>query len=314
MSTPASRSERNGFDYDVVVVGGGPAGCSAGVFTARYGLDTAIFDRGRSSLQRCAHLENYLGFPAGIDIETLYGLLHDHAEEAGCAVAPDLVESVTRVDGDGDRDGGDGGFLVEPQEGEAVTAARVVAATRYDGEYLRPLDGDEMFESSEHDGEEYEQFDRSYPDADGTTPVEGLYVASPSAEADRQAIVAAGRGARVGLTLVDDVRRERGYFDPFDTHHDWVRKEAELNPEWADRDRWREYADGQRPEDHDLDDERWAALREEQIDRRFAAYISDEEVERRRRRAQKRLLTHLDDDAVLERAREIASEGEGDRE
>jgi len=53
------------FDHDVVVVGGGPAGCAAGVFTARYGLDTMIFDRGRSSIQRCAYLENYLGFPRG---------------------------------------------------------------------------------------------------------------------------------------------------------------------------------------------------------------------------------------------------------
>ena len=59
-------------ECDVVVIGGGPAGCAAGIFTARYGLDTVLFDRGRSSIQRCAHLENYLGFPAGIDVETLY--------------------------------------------------------------------------------------------------------------------------------------------------------------------------------------------------------------------------------------------------
>ena len=58
---------------DVAVVGGGPAGSSAAVFTARYGLDTVVFDRGPSSIGRCAHLGNYLGCPAGIDVETLYG-------------------------------------------------------------------------------------------------------------------------------------------------------------------------------------------------------------------------------------------------
>jgi len=42
-----------------VAVGGWPAGCSASVFTARYGLDTVAFDRGRSSLRQCAHPENY---------------------------------------------------------------------------------------------------------------------------------------------------------------------------------------------------------------------------------------------------------------
>jgi threonine dehydrogenase-like Zn-dependent dehydrogenase len=290
-------------DHDVVVVGGGPAGCSAGLFTGRYGLDTVIFDRGRSSLRRCAHLENYLGFPAGIDVETFYGLIHDHAAAAGCEVVPDLVESVARAD-DGT------GFVVEPQEGEAVTAARVVAATRYDGDYLRPLGDDAMFETHEHDGEVHEQFDRSYPDDDGTTPVEGLYVASPSAAADRQAIVAAGRGARVGLALVEDVRRERGFVEPFVTHHDWIRQESELTGEWADRDRWREYADEHRPDDPDLDDEQWTALRDEEIERRFETYLSGAEIERRAERGRQRLLERLDDDAVLDRAREIEAERE----
>jgi len=68
------------------------------VFTARYGLDTVVFDRGRSSVTQCAHLENYLGFPGGIDIETLYDLMHDHAREAGCETRTALVESVERTD------------------------------------------------------------------------------------------------------------------------------------------------------------------------------------------------------------------------
>lgn len=35
-----------------------------------WGLDTLIFDWRHSSLRRCAHLENYLGFPEGIETET----------------------------------------------------------------------------------------------------------------------------------------------------------------------------------------------------------------------------------------------------
>ena len=291
-------------DHDVVIVGGGPAGCSVGVFTARYGLSTVIFDRGRSSLQRCAHLENYLGFPAGIDIGTFYDLVHDHATEAGCEIIPDMVESVERVEE---------GFVVTPQEGERVTAARVVAAARYDGEYLRPLDGAEgeaMFESHEHDGEVHEHFDRSYPDWNGTTPIDGLYVASPSEETDRQAIVAAGRGARVGLAVIDEVRREHGYFEGIAVHYDWVRRDAERTGEWADRKRWREYADARRPDDHGASDERWASLREREIDRRFAQYIESDEIEARAAAGQRALLEHVDDELVLERAREIDAERE----
>ncbi|EMA50245.1 NAD(P)/FAD-dependent oxidoreductase [Halococcus thailandensis] len=284
----------NTTDVDVVIVGGGPAGCSAGVFTARYGLNTLIFDRGRSSIRRCAHLENYLGFPAGIDIEMFQDLLHAHATEAGCEIVPDMVESVERAD--------DGGFVVEPQEDDDVTAARVVAATRYGGEYLRSLDGDAMFESHEHDGETHERFGRSYAATDGTTPIDGLYVASPSDESDRQAIIAAGRGGRVGLRVVDEVRREQGYFEGFVDHYDWVRDEAELAGEWADRERWREYADASRPDDHDVSEERWATLREREIDRRFAQYIDVEEIERRGTAGQRALLEHIDNDLIREHA------------
>ncbi|GAA0478118.1 NAD(P)/FAD-dependent oxidoreductase (plasmid) [Halococcus dombrowskii] len=290
-------------DHDVVIVGGGPAGCSAGVFCARYGLDTLVFDRGRSSIQRCAHLENYPGFPAGIDIGTFYDLLHAHAEEAGCEVVPDMVESVERVDE---------GFVVEPQEGARVTTVRVLAATRYGGEYLRPLDGGEdggLFESHDHDGEVHEHFDRSYAKPDGTTPIDGLYVASPSAAADRQAIVAAGRGARVGLTILDEIRREHGHPEGLVDHYDWVRNKTELTGKWADREHWREYADTHRPDDHDMNDERWATLREREIDRRFAQYIGPDEIEERETAGQRALLEHLDDALILERAREITAEG-----
>jgi thioredoxin reductase len=194
------------------------------VFCVREGLDTVIFDRGRSSIQRCAHLENYLGFPAGIDIETFYDLMHEHAETAGCELVPDLVESVDRTD-DGE------GFRITPRDGDSVTTRRVVAATRYDGEYMRGLDDGAMFETYEHDGEEHERFDREYADFDGKTPVEGLYVASPSDEADTQAIMAAGRGARVAHRVIAEARTDRGWWEAVADGVDWVRREPELDDE-----------------------------------------------------------------------------------
>jgi len=229
--------------------------------------------------------------------------MHDHAEEAGCEFVADLVESVERADG------GDG-FVVTTQEGRERTAEYVVAATRYDGEYLRPLDGDAMFEVHDHGGEEHEHFARDYADHDGSTPVDGLYVASPSAETDRQAIVAAGRGARVGLAVVGAVRREEGYPDEFVDHYDWVRREAQRDAEWDDRDRWREWFAERLPSDHDLDEDRLAELRERAIDRRLDTYLSESEVSARIERGQKRLLTHLDDDLVRERAREIRNQND----
>jgi len=81
MTTTEPEPTRN-YDQDVLTVGGGPAGCSAGVFCAREGLDTVIFDRGSSSIQQCAFVENYLGFPGGIDDETIdaYATRNDDGE------------------------------------------------------------------------------------------------------------------------------------------------------------------------------------------------------------------------------------------
>jgi NADPH-dependent 2,4-dienoyl-CoA reductase/sulfur reductase-like enzyme len=281
--------------HDVVVVGGGPAGCSAGVFCARGGLETVVFDRGRSSIRRCAHLENYLGFPAGIDVETFYDLMHEHAETAGCEVLPDLVESVERTDDEE-------GFRVTPQEGEPVTARRVVAATRYDGEYIRGLDDDAaMFETRERDGEERERFDSEYAGHDGRTPVEGLYVASPSDEADTQAIMAAGRGARVAHRVVADARIDDGWWEDVADGVDWVRREAELDDEWADRDRWVEWFDDYYGVDApvDPDSDRFQRIRAAAVDDSLSSYVSPETIDERAAAGQEALAAHLDVDRIV---------------
>jgi hypothetical protein len=289
----ASRTEAH--EYDVVVVGGGPAGCSAGVFLAREGLETVIFDRGRSSIKRCAVLENYLGFPGGIDIETMCGLMHDHAETAGCEVVPDMVEALDRTEAGG-------GFAVHLQEGESVTARRVVAATRYDGEYMRGLDDeDAMFETYEHGNEEDERFDRTYADHDGTTPVERLYVASPSEEADQQAIVAAGRGARVARRVVADARIDDGWWEEAAAGVDWVRRAAELDEEWTDRETWVEWFDDHHADRApvDADSERFRRVRSAYVDDSRASYVTPAERDERTDAAHEALAARLDVEAVV---------------
>lgn len=280
---------------DVAIVGGGPAGCSAGIFLGRADLEVVVFDRGRSSLQRCAHLENYPGFPRGIDVETFYGLLHEHVEVAGCDLRPELVESVDRLDG--------GRFLVSPQEGDSVAARRVIAATRYDGEYLRGLDDDEaLFTTSKHGGETSEFFDREYPARDGATPVDGLYVASPSAEADAQVVLAAARGARVARRVLADERLADGWWEAVAERVDWMRREAELDDEWLDRDTWLEWFDEYYGADAPVatDAERYQRVRAAYVDDGRSAYLTDEEVDARARAGQVALASRLDVDVIVE--------------
>ena len=54
--------------YDLVIVGGGPAGLAAAVYGASEGLRTVIIERdapgGQAGLS--SRIENYLGFPSGL--------------------------------------------------------------------------------------------------------------------------------------------------------------------------------------------------------------------------------------------------------
>lgn len=73
--------------------------------------------------------------------------------------------------------------------------------------------------------------------------------------------------------------------------------------------RQREWFEDRLPEDHDLEADELATLRAREVDRLLGNHCTHDEVERRAGRGQRHLLERLDDDLVLERAREI----EGDR-
>jgi len=182
--------------HDVVIVGGGVAGLTAGMFTARNGLDTLVVDAGESILRRNAHLENFPAFPAGVDARRLLDMLADQAERAGCE---QLEAEVTRVETVGD------GFVVETAAGDQRRSTYVVAATKYEVAYLDSVEGVGVIDRG-----------KAFVDADehGRTGVEGLYVVGRLAEKPHQAIVCAGHGAEVAVTLLEDDDR------PF--YHDWV--------------------------------------------------------------------------------------------
>lgn len=58
--------------YDVIIIGAGPAGITAGLYTKRANLNTAIIYKDESSLEKAELIENYYGFEDGISGKELY--------------------------------------------------------------------------------------------------------------------------------------------------------------------------------------------------------------------------------------------------
>ena len=181
---------------DVAIVGGGPAGLSAGLFTAKNDLSTVLFDEDETWMHK-AHLFNYLG----IESEDGSAFLEDaraQADEFG--VDRHQGESVTGVEQSGD------GFTVTTEDDE-YDADYVVFATGAS----RDLAEDLGCATTEEGPVEVS--------IDMETSVDDAYAVGAVARAEKwQAIISAGDG---GAAALDVLSKEKGeHFHDFDTPAD----------------------------------------------------------------------------------------------
>ena len=193
--------------YHVVVIGGGPAGCAASLFCARAGLRTLQLENGRSTLQKCAYVENYLGFPLGIEPRNLLEIMREHVAQTACTVRETTAETIRRTES---------GFEVHTPA-ERIQTCKVLAASWSTSDYLEEL-------GVETEQEENGPVDEIVTDAKGRTNVEGLYAAGRITGTHHQALVSAGEGARVALNLISELIPEfyndwvapAGYYEGYD--------------------------------------------------------------------------------------------------
>lgn len=86
--------------HDVVIIGAGPAGLAAAVYTGRARLNTLLLERGMPGGQILLtdFVENYPGFPEGVVPFELMQKFQEHAEKFGARIETDEVKEVKSKD------------------------------------------------------------------------------------------------------------------------------------------------------------------------------------------------------------------------
>lgn len=104
--------------YDVIIIGAGPAGISASLYTTRGNLKTLVIYNGISSLEKAKKIDNYYGFADGISGEELYKIGIEQTKKLGTEVKNEEVLKIEMTEK---------GFLVKTINGEYNSKSVILA-------------------------------------------------------------------------------------------------------------------------------------------------------------------------------------------
>jgi thioredoxin reductase (NADPH) len=106
--------------YDVIIVGGGPAGLSAGLYASRARLSTLLIEKGifGGQIVNTERVENYPGFPDGISGFELGQLMYQQAEKYGLETVAAEVTSLEISER---------GKVLKTTDGEYIARAVIIA-------------------------------------------------------------------------------------------------------------------------------------------------------------------------------------------
>ena len=109
--------------YDLIIIGGGSGGLSAGIYAVRYGLNTLVLEKGfvRGQISTTGTVENYPGFPSIGGMELMDKFV-EHAKAAGVVVED---KDVLEVRSDGDKK------IIHTSEGDLEASSVIIATGAY---------------------------------------------------------------------------------------------------------------------------------------------------------------------------------------
>jgi len=107
--------------YHVVIIGGGPAGLTAGLYCARSRFNTLLIEKGviGGQITNAERVENYPGFPKGISGIELGQLIHEQATSYGLETL--LVEVIKAIPNQKHN-------LISTSEGDFVAESIIIAS------------------------------------------------------------------------------------------------------------------------------------------------------------------------------------------
>lgn len=177
--------------YEIAVIGGGPAGAAAAMFTARAGKSTLLLDADKGMTRR-AMLHNHLGLLDTTGPE-LVEIGHRQATSAGAELVKTSVLEVVRTSS---------GFDLRTEAG-AFAAKHVILATG------ASTDLAEKMGLGTRPATQPRIKTVVVVDAAGRTSQPGVWVAGTVADVSVHTIVTAGDGARVAINLLSDLNGAR---------------------------------------------------------------------------------------------------------
>lgn len=82
--------------FDVIIIGKGPSGISAALYTQRANLETIVIGREGSSLEKAEKIENYYGFEEAVSGEKLLRAGEKQAQRLGVQILEEEVAAIAK--------------------------------------------------------------------------------------------------------------------------------------------------------------------------------------------------------------------------